>query len=204
MRRFLLFALVFVGFLVVIAIIGVTSLIGTYNNMVSLNEGVEAKWSQVENQYQRRADLIPNLVETVKGYAEKEESIFTQIAEARSKIGSAQSRVQREAAEGEMTGFLSRLLMLQENYPQLKSNQNFLDLQAQLEGTENRIAVERQRYITSIQDYNVVVKRFPGSFIAGFFGFAPKEFYQADAGAKTVPKVDFGGAAPSEQPTGVQ
>lgn len=193
MKRTLVIVLVLVGLLLVAGLLGYSLVAGTYNNLVTLNEGVEAKWSQVENQYQRRADLIPNLVETVKGYAEKEESIFTQIAEARSRIGSSSNRVERERAEGELTGFLSRLLMLQENYPQLKSNQNFLDLQAQLEGTENRISVERQRYIEAIKEYNLAVKRFPGNLLAGFFGFEAREFYEAQPGAEAAPKVDFGG-----------
>lgn len=191
MKRWLLILLIFLGVILAIGVGLYSAIVGNYNNLVTMSETVESNWSQVENQYQRRADLIPNLVQTVKGYAEKEESIFTQIADARSRIGSASSRVDREKAETELTGFLSRLLMIQENYPQLKSNQNFLDLQAQLEGTENRISVERQRYIQSIKDYNLAVKKFPSSLIAGFFGFGTKEFYQADEGAKTAPKVDF-------------
>lgn len=198
MKRALFILLIILGLLVVVGVITYSTIVGTYNQIVSLNETVDANWSQVENQYQRRADLIPNLVETVKAYAEKEESIFTQIADARSRIGSAQNRVDREKAETEMSGFLSRLLMIQENYPQLKSNQNFLDLQAQLEGTENRISVERMRYIETIKEYNLAVKRFPGSLIAGFFGFGPREFYQAAPDAQNVPKVDFGGGEKKE------
>lgn len=191
MKRLLIILLVILGVFLAIGLVAYSVVVGNYNNMVTLSETVESNWSQVENQYQRRADLVPNLVQTVKGYAEKEESIFTQIADARSRIGSAQTRVDREKAETELTGFLSRLLMIQENYPQLKSNQNFLDLQAQLEGTENRISVERQRYIQSVKDYNMAVKKFPGNLIAAFFGFGTKEFYQAEEGAKSAPKVDF-------------
>ncbi|MBN2329996.1 MAG: LemA family protein [Candidatus Omnitrophica bacterium] len=198
MKRWLIVLLIILGVFLIVGFSLYSTIVGKYNQLVTLSETVDAAWSQVENQYQRRADLIPNLVETVKAYAEKEESIFTQIADARARIGSSQTRVQREQTESELTGFLSRLLMLQENYPQLKSNQNFLDLQAQLEGTENRISVERQRYIQSIKDYNMQVKQFPGRLIAGFFGFEARDFYQATPGAETAPRVDFGGGPPQE------
>jgi LemA protein len=192
MKRWMWILLFIVGFFLLVGFWTASTIIGTYNNLVTLEEDVSAKWSQVENQYQRRADLIPNLVQTVKAYADKEEAIFTQIADARARIGSAKSPVQREQAEGEMSGFLSRLLMITENYPQLKSNQNFLSLQAQLEGTENRISTERQRYIQATKLYNLAVKKFPGRLIAGFLGYEAREFYEASPGAQTVPKVDFG------------
>ncbi len=192
MKRWMWILLFILGFFLLVGFWTVSTIIGTYNNLVTLDQDVDATWSQVENQFQRRADLIPNLVQTVKAYAEKEEAIFTQIADARSRIGSAQSRVQREQAESEMSGFLSRLLMITENYPQLKSNQNFLSLQAQLEGTENRISTERQRYIQAIKQYNLAVKIFPGRLIAGFLGYESREFYEASPEAQTVPKVDFG------------
>jgi len=194
MKRWMWILLFIVGFFLLVGFWTASTIIGTYNNLVTLEEDVSAKWSQVENQYQRRADLIPNLVQTVKAYADKEEAIFTQIADARARIGSAKSPVQREQAEGEMSGFLSRLLMITENYPELKSNQNFLSLQAQLEGTENRISTERQRYIQATKLYNLAVKKFPGRLIAGFLGYEAREFYEASPGAQTVPKVDFGNA----------
>jgi LemA protein len=152
---------------------------------------VDVSWAQVENQYQRRLDLIPNLVETVKGYATEEKEIFTQIAEARSRIGGAQSPEQRVQAEDQLGGFLGRLLMISENYPQLKANQNFMDLQKQLEGTENRISVERMRFNESVREYNLYIKRFPQRFYASVMGFEPKSFYEATEGAENAPKVDF-------------
>lgn len=187
--------LILISILVVFGLIGIfvfTSFISQYNNMVTLNEDVDAKWAQVENQLQRRFDLIPNLVETVKRYAEQEETIFTNIAEARSRIGSAQSQDERMQAEGELGGFLSRLLMITENYPNLKANEQFQQLQAQLEGTENRISVERKRYNESVQSYNTTIKQFPARFYAMLGGFEPREFFEASEGADQVPQVDFG------------
>lgn len=187
--------LILISILVVFGLIGIfvfTSFISQYNNMVTLNEDIEAKWAQVENQLQRRFDLIPNLVETVKGYAGHEEEIFTNIAEARSRIGSSQTQGERMEAEGELGGFLSRLLMITENYPNLKANEQFQQLQAQLEGTENRIAVERKRYNDSVQIYNTTIKQFPARFYAMLGGFEPREFFEASAGAEQAPQVDFG------------
>jgi LemA protein len=160
--------------------------------MITLNEDIDAKWAQVENDFQRRFDLIPNLVETVKRYAEHEEEIFTNIAEARSRIGSAQTPGDKMKAEGELGGFLSRLLMITENYPNLKANEQFQQLQAQLEGTENRIAVERKRYNESVQSYNTTIKKFPGKFYAMIGGFEPREFFEATSDAQQAPQVDFG------------
>lgn len=188
--------LILISILVVFGLIGIfvfTSFISQYNNMVTLNEDIDAKWAQVENQLQRRFDLIPNLVETVKGYAEHEEEIFTNIAEARSRIGSSQTQGERMEAEGELGGFLSRLLMITENYPNLKANEQFQQLQAQLEGTENRISTERKRYNDSVQVYNTTIKQFPARFYAMLGGFEPREFFEATAGAEQVPRVDFGG-----------
>lgn len=187
--------MIVIGVLVVFGLVGiylVTSFISHYNQMITLSEDIDAKWAQVENQLQRRFDLIPNLVETVKGYAEKEERIFTNIAEARSRIGSARTPEQRMEAEGEMGGFLSRLLMITENYPQLRASEQFQQLQAQLEGTENRIAVERKRYNDSVQQYNTLIKQFPGRFYASLAGFEPREFFEAAPTAQEVPQVDFG------------
>jgi len=193
------FILIFLGIIVAVIIAAGLFAIRGYNRLVTLDQEIEASWAQVENQYQRRADLIPNLVETVKGYAEKEQTIFTSIAEARAKIGTAQTRTERMQAETELGGFLSRLLMITENYPQLKANENFRDLQAQLEGTENRIATERQRYIQAVKNYNIQVRRFPTNIIAGLAGFFPKETFDAAEQAQQVPKVDFGTSVPQPQ-----
>lgn len=183
----------------------VFNLISTYNQLVTLNEQIDAQWAQVENQYQRRADLIPNLVNTVEGFAEQEREIFTNIAEARTRIGGAQNRADRMEAESELSGYLSRLLMISENYPQLRSNENFMALQSQLEGTENRIAVERRRYNEQVRAYNTYIKQFPTRMVASFLGFEPQTFYEADEGADQVPEVNFdrGGedTAPSMEPT---
>lgn len=187
--------LILISVLVFFGLIGIflfTTFISQYNHMVTLNEDVNAKWAQVENQLQRRADLIPNLVETVKRYVKEEETIFTNIAEARSRIGSAQNVNERMQAEGELGGFLSRLLMITENYPDLKASEQFKQLQSQLEGTENRISVERQRYNESVQTYNTSIKQFPGRFYAMIAGFDPREFFEASADAQAVPRVDFG------------
>jgi LemA protein len=192
MKRSCLF--VGIGFAVLFLIVGVvvvSTFISHYNQIVTLNENVDVSWAQVENQYQRRLDLIPNLVETVKGYATEEKEIFTQIAEARSRIGGAQSPEQRVQAEDQLGGFLGRLLMISENYPQLKANQNFMDLQKQLEGTENRISVERMRFNERVREYNLYIKRFPQRFYASVMGFEPKSFYEATEGAENAPKVDF-------------
>lgn len=174
---------------------------GVYNSMVSLDEGVRSAWSQVESQYQRRADLIPNLVETVKGYAKQEQSVLLGVTEARAKV--SQITVTKEvledpdafakfqAAQDKFSGAISRLLAVAENYPDLKSNQNFLALQSQLEGTENRIAVERQRYNTTVQGYNTTIRRFPTALIAGFTGFREKAYFKAAEGAENTPAVKF-------------
>ena len=174
---------------------------GVYNSLVGLDEGVNQAWSQVQNQYQRRVDLIPNLVEVVKGYAEHEKEVFTQVAEARSSVGKIQvtkevlndpqAFKQFQEAQSGLSSALSRLLAVAENYPQLKANENFLQLQAQLEGTENRIAVERKRFNEVTQEYNTRVRTIPASFIAGFAGFGQRQYFQSDAGAERAPKVSF-------------
>lgn len=172
-----------------------------YNKMVSLDEGVTSQWANVENVYQRRMDLIPNLVNTVKGYANFEQQTLTQVIEARAKATSVTidptnlteaNLKQFQAAQGELSGALSRLLVTIERYPDLKANQNFLDLQAQLEGTENRIAVERRKFNEMVQAYNSYIRSFPRVIYAGWFGFEKKAYFEADEGAKQVPKVDFG------------
>ncbi len=185
-----------------------------YNAMQTQDEQIKSAWSEVLNQYQRRADLIPNLVNTVKGYAAQESSVLLGVTEARAKVGSIQATPELvndpaafakfQAAQGQLTNALSRLLVVTENYPQLKSDQNFRDLQAQLEGTENRITVARNRYIKAVQDYNITVRSFPGNLTAMIFGYKPKPNFavENEAVISKPPTVDFGApaAAPSATP----
>jgi len=186
-----------------------------YNRIQTTDEDVAAKWSDVLNQYQRRADLIPNLVATVKGYAQHEEQVLTEVTNARAKVGSMQISAADAAdpaklkafqqAQGELTGALSRLLVVSENYPDLKANQNFLELQSQLEGTENRITVARNRYIESVQAYNTLIRRFPVNLTAKMFGYDAKPNFSVENEAviSKPPSVDFGTApapAPAPQP----
>ncbi|MDP2694741.1 MAG: LemA family protein [Gallionella sp.] len=180
-----------------------------YNTLQSNDEQIKASWSEVVNQYQRRADLVPNLVNTVKGFAAQEQQVLLGVTNARSKVGSIQAAPELinnpeafakfQAAQGELSGALSRLLVVSENYPQLKSDANFRDLQAQLEGTENRIAVARNRYIKSVQDYNVTVRSFPSNLTAMAFGYKEKPNFavENEKDISKTPKVDFG-AAPAE------
>jgi LemA protein len=195
------------GCLVALVVVGVIAIglvmwgMGVYNSLVGLDEGVRSAWSQVESQYQRRADLVPNLVNTVKGYAQQEKDVLLGVTEARAKVGQitvtkdvledpdAFSKFQ--AAQDQLSGALSRLLAVAENYPNLKSNENFLALQTQLEGTENRIAVERQRFNLTVQTYNTTIRRLPASLIAGFTGFREKQYFKAKEGAETAPEVKF-------------
>jgi LemA protein len=175
--------------------------IGAYNNLVQSRANVDESWSQVENQYQRRAELIPNLVNTVKGVAEFERGVLTDVTEARARVGQLnvspeilddpQAFQRFEQSQSELSGALSRLLVTVENYPQLRANENFLQLQAQLEGTENRISVERRRFNQMVRDYNVTIKTFPNSIFAGLFGFTEKEYFRSMPGAETAPKVEF-------------
>jgi len=184
---------IIVGIVVLAVIIIVGSLMGKYNALVTLNESVETAWSQVENVLQRRNDLIPNLVNTVKGYAAQEQKVFIDVAEARSKVGGATTVPEKVAANNQLTAALGRLMLVVERYPDLKSNQNFLALQDELAGTENRIAVERKRYNDSVKAYNVFVRRFPNNMIAGMFGYSKEDVYfKADEGAEKAPAVDFG------------
>ena len=181
--------------LVVIALI-VLIVFGQYvsvrNTLVQKNEAVKAAWSQVDVVLQRRGDLIPNLVETVKGYAKQEQTVFGDIAKARSALLSAGSPQEKIAANQQLDGALGRLLAIVENYPQLKSNENFLRLQDELAGTENRIAVERKRYNDTLQDYNTYIQQFPNNIFASWAGFkANPAYYAASEGARQVPKVDF-------------
>ena len=163
-----------------------------YNSMVAMREQIEAAWAQVENQLQRRNDLIPNLVEVTRGYATHEREIFEHIADARAKLLAGGSRDDRIAAANEMTGALGRLLAIAERYPDLKANQQFTRLSDELAGTENRIAVERMRYNDVVREYNAYVKSFPTVLYAGTVGFKPEKYFEAPAEAQKVPKVDFG------------
>lgn len=173
---------------------------GAYNNMVTEDENVQTAWAQVENVYQRRADLIPNLVATVKGYAEHESSTLENVVAARAKATqmtidpenlSAEAIAKFNEAQGELSTALGRLLLIQENYPDLKANQQFSELQAQLEGTENRIATERMKFNEAAKTYNTLIRKFPDNIIASVFGFEKKGYFEAQAGAETAPKVEF-------------
>jgi LemA protein len=163
-----------------------------YNRMVSMKEQIDAAWAQVENQLQRRNDLIPNLVEVTKGYATHERSIFENVANARGRLIAGGSRDERIAASNELSSALSRLLAISERYPDLKANQQFARLSDELAGTENRIAVERMRYNDAVRDYNAFVKSFPNNLYARAFGFEPQPYFEAPPGAKDAPRVDFG------------
>jgi LemA protein len=187
-----------IAIIVVLLLVGFSSYIGARNQMVTKNEAVKSAWSQVDVVLQRRADLIPNLVETVKGFALQEQTVFGDIAKARSRLLSATTPTDKIAANQQLDSALGRLLVIVENYPQLKSNENFLRLQDELAGTENRISVERKRYNDTLQDYNTYIGLFPNSFWAGIAGFKRNDAYFAAAeGAKTAPKVDFSGVKPS-------
>ena len=187
-----------VGLVLIIGLVLLFSGISTYNKMVGLDEGVTEKWSQVENDYQRRADLIPNLVKTVRSYAEYEQETLTEVVEARAKATSvtvdptnlnAQSIQQFQAAQDGLTSALSKLLVVVEKYPDLKANQNYMDLQRQLEGTENRISNARRKFNEDTRDYNTYIRRFWPRLIAGWFGFEQKTYFEANEGAEEAPDV---------------
>lgn len=191
---------------IIVLLVFVLVLFGQYvsvkNTLVTKNEAVKSAWSQVDVVLQRRADLIPNLVETVKGYAQQEQTVFGDIAKARSALLSAGSPQEKIAANGQLDGAIGRLLLIVENYPQLKSNENFLRLQDELAGTENRIAVERKRYNDTLQDYNTYIQQFPNSIFAGWAGFKPNEaYFTASEGARQVPKVNFSPSTSAPQTT---
>ena len=188
--------LVIVGVLVIIFLWGM----GGYNQMVSQEEGVTSAWSQVENVYQRRADLIPNLVATVKGYAAHEQETLEGVVNARAKATQTtidptnmtpEAMAKFQAAQGDLSTALGKLMVVVERYPDLKANQNFLELQAQLEGTENRITVERQKFNDAAKSFNTLIRKFPKNIIAGMFGFERKEYFEAKEGAEEAPKVEF-------------
>src|SRR5579863_8734226 len=192
--------LVIVVILLVVALILGSSYVGRRNQMVVKREAVSASWAQVDVVLQRRADLIPNLVETVKGFAQHEEKVFGDIAAARAALIGAKTPSDKIAANGALDSALSRLLVVVENYPQLKSNENFLRLQDELAGTENRIAVERRRYNEVVQDYNTYIALFPNNIVANFSGFTRNDaYFKTDEGARQVPKVNFGAPA-TQQP----
>jgi len=166
-------------------------LMGSYNGLVGLNESVDNQWAQVESQYQRRFDLIPNLVSSVQGMMQQEKDVFKSIADARTKYSGAQTVDQKAQAAGQVDSALSRLLVVMENYPELKSNENVQTLMAQLEGTENRISVERMRFNDMVKEFNQKIKTFPTVMIAGMFGFKERNYFEADQAAQASPKVDL-------------
>lgn len=189
-----------IGIVLLLVLMLVFSVKNSYNKMVTMDEGVSAQWSNVENVYQRRADLIPNLVNTVKGYAEHERETLEGVIEARAKATSvtidpskldAQSIQKFQEAQDGLSSALSRLMVVMERYPDLKANQNFMDLQAQLEGTENRIAVERRKFNETAQQYNTYIRRFPQVLFAGMFNFDKKAYFEAQKGAEKAPEVQF-------------
>jgi LemA protein len=177
--------------IVVLAIAVYSFFAGNYNKFVKMDVGIKAAWSQVENQLQRRYDLIPNLVETVKGYAKQEKDVLVEVTNARAKVGGAGTIPDKIATNNQLTGALSRLMVVVERYPDLKSNQNFMKLQDELAGTENRIAVERMRYNEAVKVYNEAIRSFPANFLASMYGFKDAAFFEAPKDAKVAPKVKF-------------
>lgn len=200
MNKGCMISLIIGGIFLFIAIAFVGWGVSAYNKMVTMDESVKAQWGNVQNQYQRRSDLIPNLVNTVKGYATHEKTTLEQVTEARAKATQvtidpqkldAQSLQRFQAAQGELSQALGRLLMVQERYPDLKANQNFIELQAQLEGTENRISTERTRFNGEAKTYNSYIRTFPQSLVAGIGGFSQMPYFEAEQSAQKAPKVEF-------------
>ncbi len=211
MNKFALGCGVLVAILLFLVVVAAIAIGGTYNRLVRLQQAVDQSWAQVQNVYQRRADLIPNLVNTVSGAANFEKSTLVEVTNARASVGRVQidpnkaptdaAQLEKfQAAQGELGNALSRLLVVAERYPELKANQNFLSLQAQLEGTENRISVERGNFNRTVQDYNVAVRIFPTNLIAGMLGFSPKPFFAAQPGAEKPPPVQFNFSSPAAAP----
>ncbi len=188
------YALIAIGSVLLLALILGGSLVGHYNGMIDMHENIRGSWAQVDNVIQRRADLIPNLVNTVKGFAAQEQEVIGRVTEARAALGGARTPSERIAANDMLGGALSRLLVVVENYPDLKSSMNFLRLQDELAGTENRIAVERRKYNTAVQQYNAAIARFPASIVAGMAGFVREDAYfeTAESNREAPPTVDFG------------
>jgi len=183
--------LIIVGVLILIIVIPLMYLKGTYNGLVTMDESVKGAWAQVENQLQRRYDLIPNYVETVKGYAKHEKEVFVKVTEARSRVAGAASIPDKIQANNQLSSALSRLLVVVERYPELKANTNFIRLQDELAGTENRIAVERRRFNETVKAYNIKIRRFPTNIIAGIFGFEKATFFEVPKERQEAPKVKF-------------
>lgn len=177
----------------IVAVLGIMfmSIAGVYNSMVTMSENVDAQWAVVESKLQRRYDLIPNLVNSVKGIMTQEKEVFKNIADARAKLAGARTTPEEVTASNELEGALSRLLVVMENYPELRSVESVNNLMDELAGTENRISVERDRYNVAVREYNSSIKRFPRNMIAGSFGFEPKLYFEATEGAETAPKVDL-------------
>ncbi|MFC1790592.1 LemA family protein [Patescibacteria group bacterium] len=174
-----------------VIVLALVSLVGFYNRLVAQAETVDTQWAQVETQYQRRFDLIPNLVRSVEGIMSQEKEVFGALAEARTRYSGAQTNNERVEAAGQVETALGRLLVVMENYPELKSAENVTGLMDELAGTENRISVERRRYNDLVRDYNVTIKKFPANLIAGFFGFQPRSFFEATEGAQVAPEVEI-------------
>ncbi len=191
MSRTMKTVLVIAGILFLIVVVPFLYLKGTYNRLVTMDEGVKAAWAQVENQLQRRYDLIPNYVETVKGYARHEKDVFVKVTEARSRVASAGNINDKIRANNQLSSALARLMVVVERYPELKANTNFIRLQDELAGTENRIAVERRRYNEAVRAFNVQIRRFPTNIIAGMFGFEKAAFFKVPKERQEVPKVKF-------------
>jgi LemA protein len=183
--------LVILGILLLMVFAAYSFLKGTYNALVTMDEGVKGAWAQVENQLQRRYDLIPNYVETVKGYAKHEKEVFVQVTEARSKVGGATTTSDKMQANNQLTSALGRLLLVVERYPELKANTNFIRLQDELAGTENRISVERRRFNEMVKTYNIKVRSFPTNILAGMFGFEKATFFEVPKERQEAPKVKF-------------
>lgn len=188
----LLSILVVIGIIVVLGVIVSGWYVGTRNTLITLEESIDASWAEIDNQLKRRSDLIPNLVATVKGFATQEREVFIQIAEARSKLAGASTVGETAQGYNQLQSALSRLLVIVERYPELKSNQNFIRLQDELAGTENRIAVARKRYNDSVRVFNTKIRRFPSSVVANMMGLEKREYFEIEEGAREVPEVDFG------------
>lgn len=191
MKKILIPIIVSVAFLVGLAILAIVLLVPKYNEFVNLDEEVNQKFAQIETQLERRGDLIPNLVSTVQGYASHESQVFTDIADARSRLSGAEGVEELSEANNQMTSALSRLLAIQENYPELRADAQFTGLRDELAGAENRIAVARQDYNQAVQEYNRNTRTFPGNIIAGFFNFDEKDYFEASETSREVPEVDF-------------
>lgn len=191
MSKTLKAALIIIGILVLIILIPILYLKGTYNSLVTMDEGVKAAWAQVENQLQRRYDLIPNYVETVKGYAAHEKEVFVKVTEARSRVSTAASINDKIEANNQLSSALARLMLVVERYPDLKANTNFIRLQDELAGTENRIAVERRRFNEMVKTYNTKIRTFPTNIFAGMFGFEKATFFEVPKERQEAPKVKF-------------